>query len=134
MYLFTLLSLTILCLLHFLPMQYACACAGIVAVNNPEAYNKSPCRAIDVPFKAARSVHCKYKIFITRLHTHSACPPLGQLAASPASPADMCVQCPFSLILSFDCTDIRCKHLPFLLPPKQCITLRVLVELGKKYI
>lgn len=85
MYLFTLLSLTILCLLHFLPMQYACACAGIVAVNNPEAYNKSPCRAIDVPFKAARSVHCKYKIFITRLHTHSACPPLGQLAASPAA-------------------------------------------------
>lgn len=131
MYLFTLLSLTFLL---FLPMQYACACAGIVAINNPQAYNKSPCRAIDVPFKAASSVHCKYKIFITRLHTHSACPPPQAGLLLLQLPADMCVQCPFSPILSFDCTDIRCKHLPFLLPPKQCITLRVLVELRKKYI
>lgn len=54
------------------PLQSAC-----VAVNNPSAYNKSLRCAIDVPFKAARA-HCKYKIFITRLHTHSA-RPLGQL-------------------------------------------------------
>lgn len=57
----------------------------IVAVNNPSAYNKSLRRAIDVPFKAA-SAHCKYKIFITRLHTL-------QL------PADVCVcvQCTVSI-------------------------------------
>lgn len=102
-----------------------CGVSGIVAVNNPSAYNKSLRRAIDVPFQAARA-HCKYKIFITRLHTL-------QL------PADICmcvcsVQCPFSLILSFDCTDIRCKHFTriyhFLLAPQQFITFKRLVELS----